>query len=650
MSKSRKRTYLITLTVGLVLCAGVIGTILLIQWENSSREIEQNTVESLDDRGDQDGLVSNNPELQPRFGSKADQTSLSELLRESEEIFDSKRDLLRTVDGADEDELVGMFLDSLDNPIVVNSINSTRWMQSVVLTKLVNANVHRATSMLDQLDDPTAKTLIFGVMREWNRVHLPQAIKLLAGLEDSLKKRGFQGLIDSRNFLSRAKLFEIGNEIGFDEKYLSNLLDQPQTAEAALSWKELEKEFENVDVSDSSVLWPLSEKTANHVLAEGLDTLPAALELFDKLSQSAMSNTARLDLNSRRTRVVAYISNDDPESVFEFVVQLNDKIQVDLLSAAAEVWFEVDPDALWTRLSEPDLKGVKRQVTQNIIRHWSFGKPEVVLHSLEAIPSEYHDQAYLDIAQGMWYDSPFEGLRLLPYVSDWSDQDFSTGYSVKALTIQEVISNAAEADPMATLEWINSDESQLQDSLKQNYFLEVFNSWAKSEPEKAFEVAVQTPLKDGEVGLEATVVKWLTFSDVDQAMTLLPGVREGESRKDAYQSVAWGLEKEDRIADAIHLGKQLSELEREEYLESLAFSVGRRTPFGRLEAGIHELPTQELKSEAASTAIHMNGLPMQNDLTDQQIDQLKEFLTDDDRLRVDIILERDKETSEEQHP
>ena len=635
--------YVITITGGLILCAGLLGTILLLQQENKSQEIEQNAAVSLDDHGDQDTFVSNNPELQPRFASSATKDSRSKLQRESDEIFSSKRDLLRVVNEATEDDLVVMFLGSLENPIVLNSINSTRWMQSVVLTKLVNGNVHRATSMLDHLDDNTAKTLLLGVMREWNRVHVPEAVKLLASLEDSLKKRGFQGLIDSRNFLSRTKLLEIGTKIGFEETYVTNLFDQTQTAETALSWKELEKEFESVDVIDDSVLWPLSSKATNYVLAEGLDSLPTTLELFDKLSQHAKSLADRLDLDISRTRVVEIISNDDPKRVFEFVVQLSDNIQVDLLSAAAEVWFAVDPDALWTRLSEPDLKGVKHEVTQNVIRRLSYGKPEVVLHSLEVIPSEYHDQAYLNIAQGMWYDAPFEALRFLPYVSDWSDQDFSTGYSVKAYTIQEIISYAAEADPMATLEWINSAESQLQDSLKQSYFLEVFISWAKSEPEKAFEVAVQTPIKDGEIGLEATVVKWLTFSDVDQAMTLLPRVREGESRKDAYQSVAWELEKEDRIADAIHLGNQLSELEREEYLETLAFSVGRRTPFSRLEAGIHELPTQELQSEAASTAIHMNGLPMQNDLTDQQIDQLKEFLTDDDRMRVDIILNRDEE-------
>lgn len=159
MSESRKRTYVLTLTSGLILCASVFGTILLMQRETTSPEIEQNAAESQDDRGDQNEFVSNNPEPQPRYGSGADKTFRSELQRESDEIFDSKRDLLRVVDGASEDDLVVMFLGSLENPIVLNSINSTHWMQSVVLTKLVNGNVHRATSMLDQLDDNTAKTL-----------------------------------------------------------------------------------------------------------------------------------------------------------------------------------------------------------------------------------------------------------------------------------------------------------------------------------------------------------------------------------------------------------------------------------------------------------------------------------------------------------
>ena len=85
------------------------------------------------------------------------------------------------------------------------------------------------------------------------------------------------------------------------------------------------------------------------------------------------------------------------------------------------------------------------------------------------------------------------------------------------------------------------------------------------------------------------------------------------------------MEAHDRISEAIQLGEDLPELEREEFYQNLASGVGHRTPFDRLVSGIGQLPTLEMNSKAASKAIYTKGLPMSNDLTDSQVNELKSF-------------------------
>lgn len=652
--QTEQRNVVIALTIGLLVCIGCM-TFLFLRPDRDSSFVEQNATAPQDAVGGEDLLALKSPRPQPPSESKSTQQSRSESLSENSYSFDSKHALLGVVEHATEDKLVGMFSESIENPMVFESVRTTYWMQSVVLTKLVNIDVNKTKSLLDRLSERSTETVLYGVMCEWSRVHANEAITLLASLERYLKEQGFRGLVDGGKFLSRAKLLEIGTTIGLEEKFVSNVLDRQQTAQVQVSSKELEQEFENMDLADPLSLGRLSETAVNYILATGLDALPEVLNLFDEFSAHNMSDTDRFNMKASLTRVVTYIAKDDPEAVFDFVATLATGADVELLSAVAQVWFSVDPDALWNRLSESNLSGVKHEVTQYVIRHWSRIEPEVVLVSLNTFPSEYHDQVYLDVAEGMRNDSPFEALSLLPLINEWSAPEHEAGFmhdisvksALKRATIKQIITNSSQANPVATIEWINSEESQLHESMKLEYLDEIFDSWSRSDPEKAFDMALRMPLRDDEQGFEATVLDWLIKTDLDRAIALLPRVRAGETKAHIYGQISWEMEAQDRILEAIQLGDDLPEHDREKFRQSLASRVGRRTTLDHLVRGIQQLPTLELKSEAASTAIHMRGLPMSNNFTDSQVDELKEFLTDDDRRRVEIILEFDKDDSKE---
>ena len=649
MSQTVPRHVVIALTVGLMVCVGC-GTFLLIQRDSDSRAVEQNATASRDAVADEELLDSKSPTPQPQSNSSTTEQSRSQSQSEDNDTFDSKHALLNLVDQANVDKLAAMFVDSLESPMVFESIDATYWMQSVILTKLINIDINKAKSLLNRLSGRSAEIFLYNVMGEWNRVHVSEAIKLLASLEGSLQEQGFQGLVDGGKFLSQSKLKEMASTIGLEQEIVTDLLDQQQMVQVQVTWKELEQEFENIDFTDSSNLLQLPQTAANYILSTGLDSMPEVLGLFDKLLQNNLSESDRLTLKAHRRSVVSEVSNNDPEGVFEFMVPLEKEKDLDLLSAAAQVWFWVDPDALWDRLNAVDLRGVKRKITQDIIRYWSWREPDVVLISLKTLPPEYHDQTYVDIAQGMWYDTPFKALKLLPLIADWSTsqhQDVFGKSSMMSFSIEQIISNAAEAAPLATIEWINSNESQLHDSMRRKYLDDVFESWSQTDPINAFEMALQMPLTENEIGLEAKVLQTLVYSDLDRAIALLPRVRTGETKAFAYERVSRQMEAQDRISEAFKLGEDLPELERDKFNRSLASRVGHRTPFDRLVSGIGQLPTLEMKSTAASTAIHTKGLPMSNDLTDSEVNELKEFLTDDDRMRVEIILEFDQDGSKE---
>ena len=648
MSQFEQRHVVVALTIGLVVCIGC-GTFLLLRPDRDSSVVEHNKTTPQDITGDEDVLATMSPGAQSQNESSTIQQSRSESLSENSDTFDSKHTLLSVVENAAEETLIGMFIESLENPMVFESISSTYWMQSVVLTKLVNIDINKTKSLLDRLSGRSADTVLYSVMCEWNRVHANEAIKLLASLETDLKEQGFRGLVDGGNYLSRAKLLEIGTTIGLEGEFVSNLLDRQQTAQVQVSRKELEQEFKNIDLADPLVLGQLSETAANYILATGLDVLPEVLNLFDEVSAHNMSDADRFNMKASRARVVSYVAKDDPEAVFDIVTSLATSADVDLLSAVAQVWFSVEPNALWNRLSESNLSGVKQEVTQYVIRYWSRIEPEVVLVSLDTFPSEYYDQVYLDVAEGMRNDSPFEALVLLPLINEWSAPEHEAGFmhdisvksALKRATIKQIISNSAQANPVATIEWINSEESQLHESMKPEYLDEIFDRWSQSDPERAFDMALKMPLVENEIGLEAKVLQTLAYDDLDRAIALLPRVRGGETKAFAYERVSRKMEDQDRILEAIQLGDDLPEHDRQKFRQSLASRVGRRTTLDHLVSGIQQLPTLELKSEAASTAIHMKGLPMSNNFTDSQVDELKEYLTDDDRRRVDIILKYD---------
>ncbi|MCY3542217.1 MAG: hypothetical protein OXH31_09990 [Gammaproteobacteria bacterium] len=645
MNKNKQIFRVLALTTPFILSVGNVGATNVAPPVNTDL-LAQNTDVQDDDRSDQDVVDSKSGSSQRPNGSNLNEHSLFYALTEYDNLFDLKRSLLSLVDNATERELVEIFHESREYPLAFESLQTTQWLRGIVLSKLIDIDGDTVHSLMEQLDEQTAEVVLYGVMREWNQMYADQAVKFLALLDDGLQRRGLQGVIDGSSSLSRASFIEMGTELGYQEDYLTYLLDRHQLEQDQISLDDIATALESVISKGKYRFHEAQRKAVSFVHEQGLDSLARVLEVFEENSAENMSQTVRMFFGGTQSKLVAAIARSDPEPVFEHLVSLGEPLDVDMLSSVSEVWFATDPEALWNRLRGEDLKDIQEEVTEDVIRHWTMREPDFALVSLDQFPTEYHDLVYAEVALEVAPDSPLEALELLTKTSDWSqtmsDREQSENETARNVgfyfSIDRTIAAATKADPVAAIEWIESSVSHLDDSMKQHFLDKAYQSWAGSDPHTAFEMAQQIPLAGDTAGFEATVVGWVAKSDVDEAIKLLPRVREGTTKMRAYRRVMWRLEEQDRISHALHLGSDLPQHQREEYNDSLAWQIGYREPFDHLIAGIRALPSQELQSRAIYSRLSFTYyLPeMAPKITNKQLDQFKEFLTDREKRLLEM--------------
>ncbi len=646
MNQSKQSYRVLAATISIVVGVGiVVGSFYLTQPANAD-VLEKNIEIQDSDRSNQQVVDSKSVESSRQNSTNLNEDSLFDALTKYESPFDLKRSLLRLVDEATEQELVEIFHETREYPLAFDSIQTTHWLRSVVLFKLLDVDSNTVQTLFEQLEGQTAQVVVYGVMREWNQMHVDEAVKFLALFSKGLQRKGLLGLIDGNTSVDRSNFIEMGIELGFLEDYLIGLFDRHQRVQEQASLDDIATELENLISNGQYRFHEVLQDASSYVLEEGLDSLPRVLELFDEQSVDIMSPTVRMSFDGTQSRLVSSIARSDPERVFEYFVNLGTPLDVDLLSAVCEVWFDRDPETLWNRLESKDLEYDRHEITEDVIRYWTMREPDLALVSLDQFPAEYHDLVYAQVALERAENSPLQALELLRETSDWSltrseRADRKRNFDrteVHHFAVRRTISAAAEADPILTIEWIESENSNLDDSMKIGFLNVAFQSWAGSDPNKAFEMALQTPLTANTTGFEATVVGWVAREDVDHAIKLLPRVREGKTKFSAYRRVMYRLEELDKISHALHLGSDLPEKEREEYNEALASRVGDREPFDRLIEGLRALPTQELQSKALMSRLMFayNVPKMAPKVTNKQLDQLKEFLTDREKRLLEI--------------
>ena len=193
-----------------------------------------------------------------------------------------------------------------------------------------------------------------------------------------------------------------------------------------------------------------------------------------------------------------------------------------------------------------------------------------------------------------------------------------------------LVNSWAEKDALAALDWVLTDPFVDEISYRQSLLRPVLYFLARTNPDLAMDTALEQPLGRSRVGAEAHLIGSLAWRNlVDTAIKLLPRTREGNTRLNAYQSVGFTLLMRGEIDRAFSLGNDLPENNIDKYQYEIIERWAHRD-HSAVYDNISRLRSKKLQSIAAYMLISNQ----RNRMTNEQLREVANYLTDDQRHRL----------------
>lgn len=563
-----------------------------------------------------------------------DVDSLAEILTNYSGAFDRFAALYSLVSQSDEQKLVELFNESvtyeyseLDDTWFQNSIRRT------ILSRLVHVNEKLASSLFLGLESDQQSAISYTLAREFAGFDLDGAVNFVESLTDNVKFSAVRGILDLNKTLPIEELTTLATRLG-DTSYVQNLVDQ----------NVLQDEAENPRQA-----WATLSSDPNLLTDENWARIQNILDAWVKEEGIAVIDTMTAaiedeDLKERVIRIgLGTVSEDDPEAAFDYALQFQDEgggifgfSYNPHMSSVLNVWVRTKPLDALDKVLSIDSISQKKQLAETVFRTWASSDIQALVDSIPQFPAEYQDAARVSSISRLSQDSVEDALPL------FSDIESDAKKNQAAMGIA---SSWAHEDPDAALNWAQTDPST--ESIRTQLTSTMLSTIASKNPQKAFDVALELPLNKDGVGLEASVITTMAYTNVDKALELLPKVRVGATQKTAYMGVGSGLALQGRSTEAIELGKDLSDEDQLNYYTN----VGAMLLSGSLVSGLtgnepekdvfetlDSIPHEGARSKVAVQAIIMDKL--RDSYNDEEIESLKEYVSEDDMEELEEGLEQ----------
>ena len=332
-----------------------------------------------------------------------------------------------------------------------------------------------------------------------------------------------------------------------------------------------------------------------------------------------------------RTQLISYaMSNrmytDDHDLVFNQAVHLFHETARPVLFELAEHWSRADPLSALNGIANVPSDPLKKRLVELAIDTWIDHRPKEVLQQLDLLPVEYREIAFNTGVMSMSAQNPRETTEYLDQISD-----AQTKWNV----MWNLLQNWAYRDIEEAFTWF-LDNPDLEIPLGNSRARLLASLLSRVTPESAptlIELALKYPIDESGSGWEGNVVGFLAYSDMAKAKELLPEVREGPGRINAYVTIGLAIFRQDQSMNSvIELTEEITAGERVEFFGKL---VPRLSPQVAYEQ-IDELPTPEAQARAALGLLQRAEKSSNNPYTDEQIDHLKSLLTDKERAEFEL--------------
>lgn len=565
--------------------------------------------------------------------------SITEIFTNYSSSFDRWAAFYSLVSRSDEETIVELFDEIQNSPFSEKYSEYFYGFRQAILAKLVVLNLNVANSLYEKLDTDLQYSSAYSFAREWANKDLNSVVDFVNKQPDSIKDIASRGVLDAMSELTTEELMELADRLG-NSQYGRTLADRDIMTQEAENPKEA---WENL-LKDKSLLTEENfERVSNIVDAwvkqEGIDVLDIVTpniedeELRDRIISSGIRTKAE----------------DDPASVFDYAMQFQSEDSGFFgmsmsynrhMNRVLRVWIEQEPMDAVNRILEVESATQKTSLLTDAFDQWARIDAQTLTAAIPSFPPEARDIARVNAIRRIAGESIEDAVDLFEDIENDTH---------KTQAVFSISTKWTEEDPEAALAWAQT--SSHTESIRPQLTAQIINTLAREDPQKAFDIAREMPIDEiggNGVGLEASVISSLAYTNIDKALELLPDVREGKTQTTAYMGIGSGLAMNGRVAEAIELGKTLSEEDQLSYYTS----VGTMSLTGGLLGGltgseaqesdvfetIDSIPHKGAQSKVAMQAIVMDKL--NSSYSEEELERLQNYVSEEDREDLEKSLEQ----------
>ena len=506
------------------------------------------------------------------------------------------------LDGANESQLVALAIDS--NEIFPKRRQSV--IQESIYQRFAELN---PTSALKQIRSHPAhrhEVLVETVFSEWAQTELDASVAHANKLQGRERTAALTGILRSRDDLSEALRKEIARELGNErvaidmitQSSLEQSFDNPESA-----WNTLINDAE-ANIGQTALLVQIAQAWVDQ----------AGFAVVGKISESLSGWQERAAIMGS---VLYRAAQSDPAGAFATALNFDSDPNNFIKSTIAEAWAQKDPQAALDAIAGLESGRSRNHLEESVIGVWARNDPYSVLDSLDQLPEGVRWRGQEWAINQIAASSPEDAAILLSSVED---------ERAKINLAHTVAWNWASIEPHSALDWVLSSPDV--EPVKRDLLEYVLAAIARDDPHAALETALDQPIGDNEIGLEAGVVSEVARRDLTSAVAMLDMVRDGRTKIQAYSSVGSAYVRNDQTDRALKLGQGLGEPGQSNYYRSVVWTWARSDPIELLDS-ITQLPNDQIMSSAAMYLTNSDRW-QRNTLSEEQIEYARSFISEED--------------------
>ena len=512
-------------------------------------------------------------------------------------------------------------VDLIDPSHSIQGVERRQSTQVQLFQKFATLDPIQAISRAQSFPEKQYEHFASLIYREWSVIDLDIA---LAYAEQHVPTLSWDG-----KYTVLEQIFRTAWDLSDDEKLqiATRLEVSPYTSNDLLNKIESDKPLDNPAEAWTEVL--SAENLGDDEWDQLIQIALAVIEkdgftTFADLANAIPDFDTRIDLIS----LVLFdkMETDEIGTVFEQAVQLFHETAEPVLFEYVEYWSELDPRSALDAMSNVPSDQLRKHLEELVIETWIQERPMEVVQQLDLLPLEYRERALSQGIRSMSSRHPKEATEYLHQISDPQ-----TKWSV----MWNLLQNWAHVDIEEAFTWfLDNPELELPSgrsraSLLQSLLFRVLPDTAPSLVELALKYSVDNP----EAGWEGSIVGAIAHQDITKAKELLPQVRTGPGRFNAYVAIGWALFNQDQSMNSvIELAEELPEKDHAEFYGKLLPRLSPQVAYEHID----DLPSPDAQAKAALGLLQKAAKSAKSSYTDEQLDHLESFLTSAERNELEL--------------